>query len=240
MVLLLTPDLDSYLLALGHPPIMGRKEQEKKARRAAAGLEVASPAKAGGVKRPAGPPAASRTASTSTTEGLKEPNEHREPPVSPARPGEYPASSAGSGNVEAAGSGNPASSVSSGKVEAEGVHGQYTCAECGKKCYRSVFLIEQTDLEGNLSPEKDWEGKLHGRCYECCRGRGPNHEPDMYADIKGDTSEEALQKVFKRECTRRHMTRSDAKKKRTPAAEDQKIPGAPGRHHEKAPGPLQK
>ena len=66
-----------------------------------------------------------------------------------------------------AGSGNPASSVSSGRVEAEsrgsweyneGVGGQYTCAGCGARPLRSGFLIEATDLEGNLCVERDLGG----------------------------------------------------------------------------------
>ena len=32
------------------------------------------------------------------------------------------------------------------------------------------FLIELTDLEGNHCVERDQEGRLQGRCYECCRG----------------------------------------------------------------------
>ena len=48
----LAPDLDSYLLARGHPPTMGRKEQEKKAKRAAAGPSDAPPCKAAAPKPP--------------------------------------------------------------------------------------------------------------------------------------------------------------------------------------------
>ena len=83
----------------------------------------------------------------------------------------------------AAGSGNPASSVSSGGVEAEwklvepevkvviptgeggarkewdydegNDDGKYTCAQCGKKPLRSLFLIEAEDGEGNLRCEYD-------------------------------------------------------------------------------------
>ena len=92
--------------------------------------------------------------------------------------------SCGGAEVEgtASGSGSPPSSVSCGGVEAEGrggwtytegVGGQYTCAGCNARPLRSGFLIEATDLEGNLCVERDWEGRLHGRCYTCCRGRGP-------------------------------------------------------------------
>ena len=93
---------------------------------------------------------------------------------SAAGSGSHP-SSVSSGVVEAssaAGSGNHPSSASSGVVEAEGrgslaytegVGGQYTCAECGKRALRSGFLIDATDLEGNLRVERDWEGRLHGR-----------------------------------------------------------------------------
>ena len=177
---------------------MGKKEQEKKAKRAAAGPSDAPPSKAVAPKapvskRPAGPAAGSGS-----------------------RP-----SSASSGAVEAeslvAGSGNPASSVSSGRVEAEGcgsweynegVGGQYTCAGCGARPFRSAFLIEATDLEGNLCVERDLEGRLYGRCYDCCRGRGRQGGLDIYAHLVPETSlltEEMLAKIFKKECNRRHL-----------------------------------
>ena len=120
-----------------------------------------------------------------------------------------------------AGSGNPASSVSSGRVEAEGcgsweynegVGGQYTCAGCGARPFRSAFLIEATDLEGNLCVERDLEGRLYGRCYECCRGRGRHGGLDIYADLVPTTSEEKLAKIFKKECNKRHLKRSDVQK----------------------------
>ena len=133
------------------------------------------------------------------------------------------ASSTSSGASEpestVAGSGNPASSVSSGRVEAEGrggqeynegVGGKYTCAGCGARPFRSAFLIEATDLEGKLCVERDWEGGLYGRCYECCRGRGPRGGLDIYAPLVG--SEEELQQIFKNECNKRHLMRINIKK----------------------------
>ena len=79
LALVLAPDLDSYLLALGHPPIMGRREQEKKAKRALAELNpgVATPCKAAApkaavAKRPA------RQAAGSPTEP-NEPSKPNEP-----------------------------------------------------------------------------------------------------------------------------------------------------------------
>ena len=118
---------------------MGKKEQEKKAKRAAAGPSDAPPSKvvapkAPVSKRPAGPAAGSGS-----------------------RP-----SSASSGAVEAerlvAGSGNPASSVSSGRVEAEGcgtpmeynegVGGQYTCAGCGA---RTLHIVVHGSRASQLS-----------------------------------------------------------------------------------------
>ena len=140
----------------------------------------------------------------------------------------------------AAGSGNPASSVSSGGVEAElkvviptgkgaakgksyrkeydydeGKDGRYTCAQCGMKPLRSWFMIEATDGDGNLRCEYDKEGRLEGRCYECCRGRGKYAGPaDIYEDLvaSGTHSEEVLQGCFRRECNKRHDKRSDVKK----------------------------
>ena len=101
---------------------MGKKEQEKKAKRAAAGPSDAPPCKAAAPKPPV-------------------PKVDTPAAGSGSRP-----SSASSGAVEAerlvAGSGNTASNVSSGRVEAEGcgsweynegVGGQYTCAGCGAR-----------------------------------------------------------------------------------------------------------
>ena len=48
----LTLDLDSYLLARGHPPTMGKKEQEKKAKRAAEGQSNVPPCKAAAPEPP--------------------------------------------------------------------------------------------------------------------------------------------------------------------------------------------
>ena len=161
---------------------MGKKEQEKKAKRVAAGPSDAPPCKAAAPKapvskRPAGPAAGSGS-----------------------RP-----SGASSGAVEAeslvAGSGNPASSVSSGRAEAdgwkweynEGKNGLYTCVWCKNRPYRSWFLIEATDLDGTLCVERDVDGSLYGRCYECCRGRGRCGGDDMYADlVKQGADEETL------------------------------------------------
>ena len=125
----------------------------------------------------------------------------------------------------AAGSGNPASSGSSGGVEAEraparagwaydeGVEGKYTCAQCGARTLRSQFLIEATDLEGNLCVGYDREGRLEGRCYACCRGRGKDKGPkDIYADLVEDVDEETLAKQFRRLCNKRHLCRSGVNK----------------------------
>ena len=132
----------------------------------------------------------------------------------------HPAPARGAVEAESlvAGSGNPASSVSSGRVEAEGcgswkynegVGGQYTCAGCGARPFRSAFLIEATYLEGNMCVERDLEGRLYGRCYDCCRGRGRHGGLDIYADLPA-TDEETLMKKF--ECNKRHTKRSDVKK----------------------------
>ena len=192
LALVLAPDLESYLVALGHPPIMGQKEQQKKAKRAAAGLSCASPCKAAApkapvAKRPAGPAAGSPT----------EPSDLPGWQLVPTEPPTRPASPTGPNEPLAAGSGNPASSVSSGRVEAEGcgsweynegVGGKYTCAECGARPLRSAFLIEATDLEGNLCVERDLEGRLYGRCYDCCRGRGRRGGLDICAHLVPETS----------------------------------------------------
>ena len=140
----------------------------------------------------------------------------------------------------AAGSGNPASSVSSGGVEAEwklvepevkvkiptceggdhkvwiydeGKGGKYTCSQCGRKPPRSLFLIEAEDGAGNLRCEYDKEGRLDGRCYECCRGRGKYAGPkDIYDDLRARYSEEKLERRFRNECNKRHNKRSGVKK----------------------------
>ena len=199
---------------------MGRRERERKAKRALAELgQTATPCKAAALapKTPvAKRPASVRKASSSE---LREPA--RAPPPNPA-----------------AGSGNPASSVSSGGVEAEvkvviptgeggakgksyrkewdydeGKDGKYTCAQCGMKPLRSWFLIEAEDGEGNLRCEYDVEGRLDGRCYECCRGRGKYAGPkDIYDDLLATHSEEVLQNCFRRECNKRHDKRNDVKK----------------------------
>ena len=85
MALVLAPDLDSYLLALGHLPIMGRKQREKKAKRALAELNprVATPCKAPApkavvAKRPASRPARAASAPTVPSKP-NEPNEPNEP-----------------------------------------------------------------------------------------------------------------------------------------------------------------
>ena len=178
---------------------MGRKEQAKKAKRVAAALAEAPPGKAVAPQPP--------VAATPTT-------------GSGSRASSASSASLGDGwvltPVAPSGSGNP-SCVSSG-VEAgrgsykEGVGGLYTCAGCGARPLRSAFLIEATDLEGNLCVERDWQGRLYGRCYDCCRGRGCHGGDDMYADLVQDGAlEETLWKTFKKECHMRHMRRNDVK-----------------------------
>ena len=192
---------------------MGRKEQEKKAKRAAEGLEGATPAKVVVVKRLAGPPAASRTASTASTE---QPSENNDVTMSPDSLGELTVQvekvftvqvpdTEGQLEAEAA---QPCASL--GMVEAEGVGGKYTCAECRAKFLRSEFLIEATDLEGIQNEARDWQGMLQGRCYECVRGRGPAQAPDMFAD--SGMEEARILKIFKRQVGRRHNQRTDVKK----------------------------
>ena len=105
------------------------------------------------------------------------------------------------------------SSGSRGWKYAEGVDGQYTCAECGNQPYRSGFMIEATDLEGNLCVERDQEGRLQGRCYECCRGRGRHGTgEDIYAHLVDTRDEEMLANIFRRECNKRHNKRSGVRK----------------------------
>ena len=157
----------------------------------------------------------------------------------------------------AAGSGNPASSVSSGGVEAEwklvepevkvkiptceggdhkvwiydeGKGGKYTCSQCGTKVFRSEFLIEAQDGEGNLCCEYDKEGRLDGRCYECCRGRSSEYPgpTDIY---EGDTrSDKVLKKRFK-SCAIRGTSSAATSRKRVCVAEDQRMAGAHGENH---------
>ena len=121
-----------------------------------------------------------------------------------------------------AGSGNPPSSVRSGSVEAEGqshgrgtytegVGGTCTCMECRTQTLKSGFLLESWDLEGNLCPERDWKGKLPGRCCECCRGEGPAETEDMYAELLLKKTEEHITPKFQQECNKRHRKRSDVK-----------------------------
>ena len=81
------------------------------------------------------------------------------------------------------------------------------------KPLRSWFRIEAVDGDGKLCPELDREGRLDGRCYECCRGwRDPYGPPDIYEDLVASTSEEVLRDCFRRECNKRHNMRSDVKK----------------------------
>ena len=199
------------------------------------------------------------------TTGATQPEKDRSPSSEPPPPAATTGSASSSEPREparapppnpAAGSGNPASSVSSGGAEAEvkvviptgeggarkewdydeGNDGKYTCAQCGMKPLRSWFLIEAVDGEGNLRCEYDVEGRLIGRCYECCRCRGKYAGPkDIYDDLLATHSEEVLQNRFRRECNKRHDKRSDVKKKRACAAEDQRMEAAPGENHRKQP-----
>ena len=155
---------------------MGQKERAKRAKLAAAESD-APPSKAV-AKRPAGPGSGSRTTSASSGSGA----------------GGGPASSANSGRVDAEG-------CATIEEYTEGVGGKYTCAECGARPYRSRFLIEAKDPEGKLCVERDWEGRLYGRCYKCCRGRGPQCGWDIYADLVPATDEETLMKKF--ECNKK-------------------------------------
>ena len=196
--------MDSYLLALGHLPIMGIKERQKKMKRAEqARAELAATPKAAAAKRPASarsaPSAPSKPNEPNEPNKSNKPNKPTEPCSEPPEPPSF-----------AAGSGNPASSGSSGGVEAErasaragwaydeGVEGKYTCAQCGVRPLRSQFLIEATDLEGNLCVGYDLEGRLWGRCYGCCRGRGKYKGPeDIYADLVDTHDEETLANIFR-------------------------------------------
>ena len=93
----------------------------------------------------------------------------------------------------------------------EGVGGKYTCAECKDRVYRDQFLIEATDpLTGKVDPGYDWQGGLHGRCYKCVRGLGPNKTKDAFTDSK-HKSEQELVRIFKRLCTQRHGQCKDIK-----------------------------
>ena len=117
----------------------------------------------------------------------------------------------------------------------EGKGGKYTCAECGFKPFRSWFLIEATDGDGNLCCEFDVEGRLYGRCYECCRGRGQDAgAKDIYENIVGTHNEDQLQKLFNKECNKRHNRRSDVKKRAT-AIEDQGVARTPRGNCRKIP-----
>ena len=181
---------------------MGRKEQDKKAKRALAATNHFVKRLAAGSENPAS------SVSLGGVEAEREPA--RAPSPNPAAGSGNPASSVSSGGVEAAlesarvappntatGDRNPARSVIVGGLGSEvkvciptgaggakgksdrrqwdydeGKDGKYTCAECGMKPVRSWFLIEATDGEGNLCCEYDVEGRLYGRCYFCCRGLG--------------------------------------------------------------------
>ncbi len=201
---------------------MGWKEQEKKAKRAAELAAGAPPCKAATpepcarkemeVDGPALAGSGSRPSSVSSESGVVE----AENQYTCAKGG-WPVHLRGS-QPGKAGSGKP---VQSWKRKpppaAEGVGGQYTCAKCGARLLRSGFLIEATDLEGKLCVEKDWEGKLYGRCYLCCRGRGPHGGDDIYKEeVEKNTDEEDVEKCFRKvlrrlECNRRHLKRSDVK-----------------------------
>ena len=56
-------------------------------------------------------------------------------------------------------------------------------------------------------------GRLWGRCYGCCRGRGKDKGPaDIYAHLVGTHDEGDLENKFRRECNKRHSKRSGVKK----------------------------
>ena len=65
-------------------------------------------------------------------------------------------------------------------------------------------------MGGNLCPERDVEGYLYGRCYDCCRGRGPQCAEDLYANIKDDATEDELK--VNNDCEKLHMKRADVEK----------------------------
>ena len=63
--------------------------------------------------------------------------------------------------------------------------------------------------------EAGFGGRLYGRCFDCCRGRGRHGGLDIYAHLVPKTYEEKLMNIFKNECNKRHLKRSDVKQKTT-------------------------
>ena len=185
---------------------MGKKEQEKKARRLVAALNLDGQMLVAG---------GGNSASSGSSGGVAAAVEFsRVAPSNTATDSTKPARS-----VFVAGLGSEVNCYlkgTSGRRQwdyDEGKGGKYTCAECGWKPHRSWFLIEATDGDGNLCCEFDVEGRLYGRCYECCRGRGQDAgAKDIYEHIVGTHNERQLQKFFNKECNKRHNKCSDVKK----------------------------
>ena len=187
-------------------PIMGKQESDRKARAKAkaAGVPVAPVA-----KRPAaaGPPGAPprKAAASSKAAPSKAPSPYSCTSLPPAP---FPEADQEKGEpwtlVDSVSASCAMGTKGRGKVGCtqymykEGVDGKYTCAECLMKFLRSWFMIEAQDLEGNLTPERDVEGYLYGRCYECCRGRGPRQTADIYEKEKLELTEDDLKKKFKK------------------------------------------
>lgn len=114
------------------------------------------------------------------------------PPARPVPPA--PSSGAGSSSVVA----GPATTSTP----------PYECAECKYRFHRAEFLIEARDMQNSLAPALDWQGHLHGRCYECCRGRGPHRTRDLY---NPSLPEDVVKTQHKKECRKRHSERHDVK-----------------------------
>ena len=89
----------------------------------------------------------------------------------------------------------------------EGKDGKYTCYECSKETLRQEVLIEAS------RPEADWQGGLFGRCYECCRGRGPATSTDMFEGNPKIGEERRIRYEFTKMARKMHAQRSDVKKR---------------------------
>ena len=75
-------------------------------------------------------------------------------------------------------------------------------------------MIEATNVFGRQDPGLDWQGYLDGRCYTCCRGRGPNETEDMYRkEVDKKMTEDEIMEIYKKQAKALHAQRKDVKER---------------------------
>jgi rubrerythrin len=87
------------------------------------------------------------------------------------------------------------------------------CSECETAVFRTEFLIEAVNHRGELDPSADWQGRLHGRCLNCCLGKGPYQAvSDLLEEhIRSGKDDRQIRYVFIKEAKARHAARADTK-----------------------------